>query len=77
MTTYHPMRHPVTGRFMAGDCERDCLEHCAGPCGAFGCRCGDDEETHWRGEARCQADDELADARRLARSAATRHRTEQ
>jgi hypothetical protein len=30
-----PMRHPITGRFMSGDCERDCLEHCAGPCGAF------------------------------------------
>ena len=29
-----PLRHPVTGRFMAGDCERDCLEHCAGLCGA-------------------------------------------
>lgn len=27
------MKHPVTGRFMAGDCERDCLEHCAGLCG--------------------------------------------
>lgn len=27
------MRHPVTGRFMAGDCERDCIEHCAGLCG--------------------------------------------
>lgn len=27
-------RHPVTGRFMAGDCEQDCLEHCADLCGA-------------------------------------------
>lgn len=27
------MRHPVTGRFMAGDYEIDCIEHCAGPCG--------------------------------------------
>jgi hypothetical protein len=26
-------RHPVTGRFMSGDCERDCEEHCAGLCG--------------------------------------------
>lgn len=32
------MRHPITGRFMAGDCERDCLEHCAGICGADGPR---------------------------------------
>lgn len=32
--TEEPFRHPVTGRFMAGDCERDCLEHCAGLCGA-------------------------------------------
>jgi hypothetical protein len=28
-------RHPRTGRFMAGDCERDCLDHCAGPCGVL------------------------------------------
>lgn len=28
------MRHHVTGRFMAGDCEKDCIEHCAGLCGA-------------------------------------------
>ena len=27
------MRHPVTGRYMAGDCERDCLTACAGLCG--------------------------------------------
>ena len=27
------LRHPITGRYMAGDCERDCLEHCAGLCG--------------------------------------------
>jgi hypothetical protein len=26
-------RHPITGWYMAGDCERDCLEHCAGLCG--------------------------------------------
>jgi len=26
-------RHPITGRFLAYDCERDCLEHCAGLCG--------------------------------------------
>lgn len=24
------LRHPVTRRFIAGDCERDCLEDCAG-----------------------------------------------
>lgn len=28
------LRHPVTGRFLAGDCERDCQERCAGFCGA-------------------------------------------
>jgi hypothetical protein len=28
-------RHPVTGRFLAYDCEIDCLEHCAGLCGAW------------------------------------------
>ena len=28
-------RHPITGRFLAFDCEIDCLEHCAGLCGAF------------------------------------------
>lgn len=28
-----PPRHPVTGRFLAFDCEIDCLEHCAGLCG--------------------------------------------
>jgi hypothetical protein len=33
------MRHPVTGRFMAGDCERDCQQHCAGLWGA----CAPDE----------------------------------
>jgi hypothetical protein len=27
-------RHPVTGRFLAHDCEVDCLDHCAGLCGA-------------------------------------------
>jgi hypothetical protein len=27
------MRHPITGRFMSGDCERDCLTACAGLCG--------------------------------------------
>lgn len=26
-------RHPVTGRFLAYDCEIDCQEHCAGLCG--------------------------------------------
>jgi hypothetical protein len=28
-----PARHPITGRFLAFDCEVDCLEHCAGLCG--------------------------------------------
>ena len=28
-------RHPITGRFLAFDCEVDCLDHCAGLCGAF------------------------------------------
>jgi hypothetical protein len=28
-------RHPITGRFMAHDCERDCLKHCAGLCGVW------------------------------------------
>jgi hypothetical protein len=28
-----PARHPVTGRFLAFDCERDCLDYCAGLCG--------------------------------------------
>ncbi len=32
-TLAEQMRHPITGRYMAGDCERDCLEHCAGLCG--------------------------------------------
>jgi len=27
------LRHPVTGRFMSGDCEQDCLTACAGLCG--------------------------------------------
>lgn len=27
-------RHPITGRWLAHDCEIDCLEHCAGLCGA-------------------------------------------
>jgi hypothetical protein len=27
-------RHPVTGRFLAHDCEIDCQEHCAGLCGS-------------------------------------------
>lgn len=26
-------RHPITGRFLAFDCETDCQEHCAGLCG--------------------------------------------
>lgn len=26
-------RHPITGRFLAFDCEIDCQEHCAGLCG--------------------------------------------
>ena len=26
-------RHPRTGRFLAHDCEVDCLVHCAGLCG--------------------------------------------
>jgi hypothetical protein len=34
MSTEERLRHPVTGRYMSGDCERDCLEHCAGLCGA-------------------------------------------
>ena len=25
-------RHPVTGRFLAFDCEIDCQKHCAGLC---------------------------------------------
>jgi hypothetical protein len=29
-----PPRHPVTGRFLAFDCEIDCQDHCAGLCGA-------------------------------------------
>ena len=28
-------RHPITGRFLAFDCEVDCQEHCAGLCGWF------------------------------------------
>jgi hypothetical protein len=28
-----PERHPITGRFLAHDCEIDCLEHCALLCG--------------------------------------------
>jgi hypothetical protein len=38
------MRHKVTGRFMAGDCERDCLEHCAGLCGSTPAEFRDTEE---------------------------------
>lgn len=26
-------RHPTTGRFLAYDCEVDCLQRCAGLCG--------------------------------------------
>jgi hypothetical protein len=26
-------RHPTTGRWLAFDCETDCLERCAGLCG--------------------------------------------
>jgi hypothetical protein len=33
MNAAERLRHPVTGRFMAGDCERDCQKHCAGICG--------------------------------------------
>jgi hypothetical protein len=33
MLTQERLHHPATGRFMAGDCERDCLERCAGLCG--------------------------------------------
>jgi hypothetical protein len=29
-----PPRHPRTGRFLAHDCEVDCLVHCAGLCGS-------------------------------------------
>ena len=29
-------RHPITGRFMAFDCEVDCQKYCAGLCGVFG-----------------------------------------
>jgi hypothetical protein len=36
-------RHRVTGRFLAFDCEVDCLEHCAGLCGAF----NDGDEWAW------------------------------
>jgi hypothetical protein len=32
--TAAPARHPVTGRFLAFDCEVDCLSACAGLCGA-------------------------------------------
>jgi hypothetical protein len=28
-----PDRHPITGRFLAHDCEIDCQDHCAGLCG--------------------------------------------
>lgn len=28
-------RHPVTGRFLAHDCEVDCLVACTGECGVF------------------------------------------
>lgn len=29
-------RHPITGRYLAFDCETDCQDHCAGLCGNIG-----------------------------------------
>lgn len=34
-TTRHQARHPVTGRFLAYDCEIDCQQHCARLCGVW------------------------------------------
>jgi hypothetical protein len=42
-----PARHPVTGRFLAYDCERDCLEHCAGLCGADDWTNPEGAHRHW------------------------------
>jgi hypothetical protein len=36
-------RHPRTGRFLAHDCEVDCLAYCAGLCGAP----ADEEPPEW------------------------------
>ena len=37
-----PPRHPHTGRFLAFDCEKDCLTRCAGLCGNLALECNDE-----------------------------------
>jgi hypothetical protein len=45
--SYLRARHPITGRFLAFDCETDCLQHRAGLCGeAMFYTEGDDVDAH-------------------------------